>query len=302
MRATQEPQSFVNRYRGAVFQLCALFALTIACSDEASEVQNSTGGQAWVTSDRWGPLQGQLLNFSFGQSSMMLVLREQVDGLWQGGVVPMRVGFASGAHRARFRPQDGQLYVVGTKGWVSNATRDGSLQRVRYTGAKVHLPVEMHAVGGGLRLRFLEPLDREIAQDGDSWAAEQWNYVYSKEYGSKEWSAVQSNVEGHDAVEIKAVRLSDDGRGVVLEIPALRSLANDIERQGRGQSGHRVEQEVQPLLSRDSPHEEQRVLSARPSRREYLRCHGHRCDHRGWRRYDRLRLVREPARHGGDGA
>ncbi len=46
MRATQEPLSFVNRYRGAVFQLCALFALTIACSDEASEVQNSTGGQA----------------------------------------------------------------------------------------------------------------------------------------------------------------------------------------------------------------------------------------------------------------
>jgi len=187
-------------------------------------IDNSTGGQAWVTSDRWGPLQGQLLNLSFGQSSMMLVLREQVDGLWQGGVVPMRVGFASGAHRARFRPQDGQLYVVGTKGWVSNATRDGSLQRVRYTGAKVHLPVEMHAVGGGLRLRFLEPLDREIAQDGDSWAAEQWNYLYSKEYGSKEWSAVQSNVEGHDAVDIKAIRLSDDGRTATLDIPALRPV------------------------------------------------------------------------------
>ena len=187
-------------------------------------IDNSTGGQAWVTGDRWGPLQGGLLNFSFGQSSMMLVLREQVDGLWQGGVVPMKVGFASGAHRARFRPQDGQLYVVGTKGWVSNATRDGSLQRVRYTGAKVHLPVEMHAVAGGLKLRFLEPLDKEIAQDGDSWAAEQWNYIYSKEYGSKEWSAMQSNVEGHDAVEIKAIRLSEDGRGVTLEIPALRPV------------------------------------------------------------------------------
>lgn len=187
-------------------------------------IDNSTGGQAWVTSDRWGPLQGQLLNFSFGQSSMMLVLREQVDGLWQGGVVPMKVGFASGAHRARFRPQDGQLYVVGTKGWVSNATRDGSLQRVRYTGAKVHLPVEMHAAAGALRLRFLEPLDKEIAQDGDSWAAEQWNYLYSKEYGSKEWSAVAANVEGHDAVEIKAIRLSDDGRTVTLEIPALRPV------------------------------------------------------------------------------
>ncbi|MBI3855332.1 MAG: ThuA domain-containing protein [Planctomycetes bacterium] len=187
-------------------------------------LDNSTGGQAWVTGDKWGPLQGQLLNFSFGQSSMMLALREQVDGLWQGGMVPMKVGFASGAHRARFRPQDGQLYVVGTRGWVSNATRDGSLQRVRYTGAKVYLPVEMHAVAGGLRLRFLEPLDKEIARDGDSWAAEQWNYVYSKDYGSKEWSALQPGVEGHDALDVKAIRLSEDGRTAFLEIPALRPV------------------------------------------------------------------------------
>ena len=214
-------------------------------------IDNSTGGQAWVTSDRWGPLQGQLLNFSFGQSSMMLVLREQVDGLWQGGVVPMKVGFASGAHRARFRPQDGQLYVVGTKGWVSNATRDGSLQRVRYTGAKVHLPVEMHAVAGGLRLRFLEPLDKEIAQDGDSWAAEQWNYLYSKEYGSKEWSAVQPSVEGHDALDIKSIRMSDDGRAVTLDIPQLRPVMQLRLRYSlRGADGTPVKGEIDSTIHR----------------------------------------------------
>jgi hypothetical protein len=182
---------------------------------------------------------------------MMLVLREQVDGLWQGGVVPMKVGFASGAHRARFRPQDGQLYVVGTKGGVSNATRDGSLQRVRYTGAKVHLPVEMHAVAGGLRLRFLEPLDKEVAQDGDSWAAEQWNYIYSKDYGSKEWSAVQANVEGHDALDIKAVRLSDDGRTVTLDIPALRPVMQLRLRYSlRGADGTPVKGEIDGTIHR----------------------------------------------------
>jgi type 1 glutamine amidotransferase/glucose/arabinose dehydrogenase len=184
-------------------------------------IDNSTGGQAWVTSDRWGPLQGQLLSFSFGQSSMMLVLREQVDGLWQGGVVPMKVGFASGAIRGRFRPQDGQLYVAGTKGWVSNATRDGSLQRVRYTGAPVNLPVEMHAVAGGLKLRFAEPLDKEIAESGDSWALEQWNYLYGAQYGSKDLSALQPGVEGHDPVNVKSVRLSGDGCTAFLEIPKL---------------------------------------------------------------------------------
>jgi type 1 glutamine amidotransferase/glucose/arabinose dehydrogenase len=187
-------------------------------------VDNSTGGQAWVTGDRWGPLQGQLLSFSFGQSSMMLVLREQVDGLWQGGVVPFKLAFASGVMRGRFRPQDGQLYVAGTKGWTSNATRDGCLQRVRYTGAKVHLPVEFHAVAGGLRLRFSEPLDREVAQDVDSWAAEQWNYQYGAQYGSKEYSANHAGIEGHDAVEVKSAKLSDDGRSLLLSIPALKPV------------------------------------------------------------------------------
>jgi len=187
-------------------------------------VDNSTGGQTWVTSDQWGPLKGQLLSFSFGQSSMMLVLREKVDGIWQGGVVPMKVGFASGAIRGRFNPKDGQLYVAGTKGWVSNATRDGSLQRVRYTGGKVQLPVEMHAVAGGLRLRFAEPLDKEVAQDPDSWSAEQWNYKYAADYGSKEYSVLHEGSEGHDPVEVKAATLSDDGRSVSLEMPALRPV------------------------------------------------------------------------------
>jgi len=187
-------------------------------------IDNSTGGQVWVTGEQWGPLKGQLLSFSFGQSSMMLALREQVDGLWQGGVVPFKLTFASGAIRGRFRPQDGQLYVAGTKGWTSNATRDGCLQRVRYTGAKVLLPLEMKAVAGGLRIRFAEPLDKEVTQDLDSWSAEQWNYLYGAQYGSKEFSAIHGNVEGHDPVDIKSARLSDDGRSVFLEIPALKPV------------------------------------------------------------------------------
>ena len=107
---------------------------------------------------------------------------------------------------------------------ASNATRDGCLQRVRYTGAKVALPVEMHAVAGGLRLRFAEPLDKEVAQDPDSWSAEQWNYKYAADYGSKEYSVLHAGAEGHDLVEVKSAALSDDGKSVALEIPALRPV------------------------------------------------------------------------------
>jgi hypothetical protein len=187
-------------------------------------VDNSTGGQAWVVGHSWGPLEGQLLNFSFGQCTMMLVLREEVDGVWQGGVAPMKVNFASGAHRARFRPHDGQLYVAGTRGWQTSAVRDGSLQRVRYTGGPVHLPVELHALTGALRLRFSEPLDREVAESSDNWAADEWNYHYGAQYGSKEYSALRPNVEAHDPVDVESIHLSEDGREVVLKMPTIRPV------------------------------------------------------------------------------
>ena len=59
-------------------------------------IDNSSGGQTWVTSDRWGPLQNQLLHFSFGKCRMLLAIREQVDGVSQGGVVAFPFEFESG--------------------------------------------------------------------------------------------------------------------------------------------------------------------------------------------------------------
>ncbi|HLY11582.1 MAG TPA: DUF6797 domain-containing protein [Planctomycetota bacterium] len=187
-------------------------------------IDNSTGGQAWVSGRAWGPLEGHLLNFSFGQCSMMLVLRDDVAGVWQGSVVPLKGDFASGAHRARFRSQDGQLYVVGTRGWQTRAARDGSLQRVRYTGEKVYLPIECHAVAGGVRLRFTEPLDKAIAENSDNWAAEVWNYHYSAKYGSKDYSVLHPNAEGRDSIDVGPGHLSEDGRSLFLELPTLQPV------------------------------------------------------------------------------
>jgi type 1 glutamine amidotransferase len=180
-------------------------------------MDNSSGGQAWVTSERWGPLKGALLNFSFGRSSMQLVLR---DGA-QGAVVPFPLQFASGAMRGRFHPKDGQLYVSGMKGWVTNAVRDGCFQRVRYTGAPVAMPVAWRATPGALRITFAAPLDRESTLDPERWSLDQWNYRYSAKYGSEDYSAARPDQAGHDPVELKGVRLSEDGREVTLEIPAL---------------------------------------------------------------------------------
>lgn len=187
-------------------------------------VDNSGGSQLWVTSERWGPLNGQMLHFSFGRCAQFLVLREVVDGTSQGAIVPLPGKFLSGAMRGAFNPRDGQLYVVGSRGWQTSATRDGCLQRVRYTGKTPVLPVEYHAHSNGLRLTFTTHLDHTTAGDVGSYGVSQWNYRYAAKYGSKDYSVKNPDKEGRDTLEVKSARLLPDGRTVFLEIPGLQPV------------------------------------------------------------------------------
>jgi cytochrome c peroxidase len=186
-------------------------------------MDNSSGGQVWVTSDTWGIPRGQLLHFSYGKCRLMLVPRERVGDITQGAVVEIpAVGFASGAMRGRFSPRDGQLYVSGLKGWASAAVDDGCLQRVRYTGKLPALPIDRQTYANGLAVTFLQPLDKATAEDPGSYHLEQWNYRYSAGYGSPDLKLSDPAAEGHDEVAVRSATLMDDGRTVFLEIPWLK--------------------------------------------------------------------------------
>lgn len=187
-------------------------------------LDNSSGGQAWVPDDRWGPLEGQLIHFSYGAASHFLVLRDEVDGVAQGAVVPLVGDFLSGSHRGRFRPQDGQLYVGGAKGWGNYAVEDGCLQRVRYTGRDVQLPVGVHVHANGVMLRFSQPLDATIAGDATQHFAQCWNYRYGPGYGSSEYSTSHPGTPGHDTLTIPAAHVGSDGRSLFLELPDLQPV------------------------------------------------------------------------------
>jgi sugar phosphate isomerase/epimerase len=183
-------------------------------------VDNSGGSQVWAPAD-WGPLGGRMLHFSFGRCAWLAVLRETIGDTAQGGVVPLPGKFLSGAMRGAFNPRDGQLYVVGTRGWQTSAVRDGCLQRVRFTGKPLRAPLELHAHTNGLRITFSDTLDRSTAEDAGSFAVTEWNYRYAASYGSKDWSALRPNVEGRDELAVKSARLLPDGKTVFLEIPGL---------------------------------------------------------------------------------
>lgn len=186
-------------------------------------VDNSSGGQVWVPEGKWGPLGGQLLHLSYGQCTMLLVLRESLENnaQVQGGAVTLPGKFASGVMRGRFHPIDGNLYVSGLRGWVTNATADGCFQRVRYTGQPLATPVQMRTYANGIALTFSEPLDRDRAEDPDSYRLEQWNYRWSAEYGSPELKPSQLGVEGRESVYVESASLLPDQRTVFLEIASL---------------------------------------------------------------------------------
>jgi putative heme-binding domain-containing protein len=187
-------------------------------------VDNSAGGQVFVTSDRWGPMKGQLVHLSFGMGSHFLLLRDEAAGQLQGAVVPLRGEFLSGAHRGRFSPTDGQLYVSGMGGWGSYTPELGCFQRVRYTEAPVQLPIGYHVHENGIAIRFAQPLERERAADPRKHFAQCWNYRYSGAYGSAEYAPGHQGIIGHDALQIAAAHVLDDGHTLFLELPELQPV------------------------------------------------------------------------------
>ena len=178
-------------------------------------LDNSAGGQVWVPKNQWGPLGGELIHFSYGRCTMMHILRDGPNG----GAMPIGGRFLSGACRGRFNPKDGHLYVTGLLGWQTAAIRDGCLQRVRYTGAPLQQPIRMKVHANGIRLTFSTALDKKIAEDIESWSAEQWNYKWGATYGSKDWSVQDPTRQGRDKITIQSAKLLPDGKSVFLQIP-----------------------------------------------------------------------------------
>lgn len=193
------------------------------------EIDNSSGGQVWVTGKGWPDLQGRLLHCSYGTCSVYLVLDERVAGHIQGGVVRLPANFSSSCMRARYGP-DGQLYVIGLQGWQTSAAREGGFHRVRRTDKPLGLPIALRTCTAGVYLTFAEALDAETANDPDSFGVEIWNYLYSPNYGSPELSVlhperkVEQGKPNRDALKVTSAKLSDDGKTVFLAIEGMQPV------------------------------------------------------------------------------
>ncbi|MCO8121660.1 c-type cytochrome [Stieleria sp. TO1_6] len=186
------------------------------------ELDSSAGSQLWVEPDaRFGPLGGQFFHTSYGRASTMVVLLDEADGITQGAVYPIPMKMESGTMRLAKDPADGQLYFSGLTGWQAGATREGSIQRMRYTGGDGLYLLAAKARQGRLELTFNQPLDPALT-DFSQWTVQAWNYKWSAQYGSPHFKVSEPGVEGMDVWEIDDVQLSGDGIKAVIKVPDLQ--------------------------------------------------------------------------------
>jgi mono/diheme cytochrome c family protein len=193
------------------------------------EFDNSSSAQVWVNDARFGPLSGRLLHSSFGKGWLYYLMLQEVGSSAQAAIVALPFQFDAGLMRVKVNPADGQVYATGLSGWQGPPDgKDGCLQRLRYTGKPSKLLDDVKVRPDGLSLRFNFALDRPSALNPSHYHLEQWNYLWSSNYGSDQYSAEHPGQKGHDQLHVTSVELSEDGRQVFLAIPGLRPV-NQVE-------------------------------------------------------------------------
>jgi len=123
-------------------------------------VDSSSGGQCWSDPRRWGPLGGCMIHTSYSRCAAFYIMTPNLQPHPNGFAVRFPFTFRSGVMRARVNPVDRQVYLVGQKGWDTQARFDGCLYRIRYAGGPTHLLANVAAVSRGLRLTFSCDLDK----------------------------------------------------------------------------------------------------------------------------------------------
>ena len=191
-----------------------------------NEFDRSPAELLWVTSDKWGPLKGSLLNLSYGYGKVFVVPFEKLKpppehpvgrpfARVQGGMceLPLPV-FPTGIMRGRFHPQDGQLYTCGMFAWAGNATQPGGFYRIRATGRPVHVPIGLKARKSGVRIDFSGDLDPAVAADPGRYTVRTWSLKRTANYGSKHYD--------EKTLTVRSAKLSDDHRSITLELPDIQ--------------------------------------------------------------------------------
>lgn len=166
------------------------------------------------TKGSFGPFSGQLFVGDQGQSKIMRVYLEKINGQYQGAAWDFRQGFQSGVLRMAFAP-DGSMFVGETnRGWGSAGDANQGFQRLIWNGK---LPFEMltcKAMPDGFEIEFTMPVDKKSAEDLNSYSLRSYNYKHHPVYGSPPILEKE--------LAVKGIKLSADRKTLRIVVDGLR--------------------------------------------------------------------------------
>lgn len=167
-----------------------------------------------IPKENFGPFGGQLLVGDQGQSKIMRVFMEKINGEYQGAAWDFRSGFQSGVLRMAWA-NDGSLFVGETdRGWGSAGDASLGLQRLVWNNK---LPFEMRAIRAmpdGFDIEFTKPVDKKSAEDIASYSVASFIYKYHPVYGSPPVN--------NQTCTVKGVQVSEDGMRARIIVDNLR--------------------------------------------------------------------------------
>ncbi|MDP5171467.1 MAG: plastocyanin/azurin family copper-binding protein [Bacteroidia bacterium] len=132
----------------------------------------------------FGPFGGQLMVGDQGQSKIMRVFLEKVNGEYQGACFPFREGFGSGILRIEPAPDGSMMVGMTSRGWASTGSEPFGLQRLVYTGKTPFEVQKMEAQEDGFLLTFTQKVTAKTAANPASYSMQRFTYLYREAYGS----------------------------------------------------------------------------------------------------------------------
>jgi glucose/arabinose dehydrogenase/mono/diheme cytochrome c family protein len=202
-------------------------------------VDRSSISQAWVTSDKMGPLNGNLIHFSFARPGLFRVLMDSSSKITQGGVAFINANYPAPTSKGAVNPSDGQLYMTGFNLWGSSSTGISSLLRLRYTGKQSYMPNQFRAAKQGILLGFDSELEASSALNAANFQVQRWNYKRTEEYGSGHYKL--DGTSGEETLRVVASYLSADRKKVLLLIPDMTEVMQmEVAYQLSARDGHEM--------------------------------------------------------------
>jgi cytochrome c551/c552 len=163
------------------------------------------------TNGKFGPFEGQVFVGDQGQSKIMRVFLEKVNGEYQGAAFDFRADFQSGVMRMDWL-NDGSMIVGETnRGWGSAGEKNEGIQRLFWNGKMPFEMKEVKAMPDGFEIVFTKPADESTLKNLNNYEGGSFVFKYFPVYGSPRVKEQTLKIEG--------VKIGQGGSSVRVVIP-----------------------------------------------------------------------------------